>query len=602
MEVDKMSRYITNFSLIALFLVVALCATADFNNNSPVSKKIKLDINPTDVIHWQAEVGQINAMNEVKIGLRLQTDKNYLIYHHNLKFQGDIGFTLNKVTAPKTKTIMDVISQKMVEAYDDGEFYLIFQGFEKPKATSFTLSITYTACTERICLFPYTQSLKVPLYVTTESNMARVDVKGGTISPKNPEVKGDFEQNLASKIDQGTFSLPVLLAILFLGGLLTNLTPCIFPMIPITIRILSSQGKTPWLSSILYGSGIIVTYTSLGIIVSMSSLMFGSLFASDIFNFLFFVIFLLLGITMLGFGNFSWLQSLGTKMTTNRWPHLNTFLMGGAAGLVAAPCAGPILVALIAYAATAGGGSKFLFFAYSSGFALPYIFLGFLASKATKLKVSANIQNGVKLLFAACMFGLALYYLRIPFYKYLDPLKDIWQPIALTIMGIGIAAILIYLKYIKSQQALVVAFIPALTLGIGLFATSQWLTSSDPTSSRLKWYKSEEVGFKQALEEKKPILIDFWAEWCEACKKLDSTTFVDPEIQGELGQNWITIKLDLTLDDEWVDTIRAKYGLKGLPVLGLLPFDANIRKIEKINGYVSAKNLISRLKEFKNSQ
>src|SRR5690606_35442186 len=132
----------------------------------------------------------------------------------------------------------------------------------------------------------------------------------------------------------------LLLGIVLLGGLLSNLTPCVYPMIPITLRLLGRQGSSPYLSASFYALGIVISYSTLGLIASLSGGMFGAMMATKTFNIIFAVLMFVLGITMLGFGDFSKIQMLGNRLGSGAPSLRNTFLMGTGAGLVAAPCTG----------------------------------------------------------------------------------------------------------------------------------------------------------------------------------------------------------------------------------------------------------------------
>jgi cytochrome c biogenesis protein CcdA len=127
--------------------------------------------------------------------------------------------------------------------------------------------------------------------------------------------------------------------------------------------------------------------------------MFGAMMASKTFNIIFAIVMITLGITMLGFGNFSKLQMIGGRLGAGKPSLRNTFFMGAGAGLVASPCTGPILAALLAYTAKnhTVAESSALLLVYSIGFALPYILLGGAAARASQVKVPPQIQIAVKL-------------------------------------------------------------------------------------------------------------------------------------------------------------------------------------------------------------
>jgi thiol:disulfide interchange protein DsbD len=146
------------------------------------------------------------------------------------------------------------------------------------------------------------------------------------------------------------------------------------------------------------------------------------------------------------------------------------------------------------------------------------------------------------------------------------------------------------------------SLVPSIILGIFVFSLSQTLTSKPKGSSEsgyvITWLKTEESAFIEAKNTGKPILIDMWAEWCEACKKMDITTFVDGNVQKELSENWISLKLDLTESNDANDAIQEKYGLQGLPTLVLVPSTGDIEKKQNLAGYIGPSMLVTNLQQF----
>lgn len=566
------------------------------------------DIEPPDVIHWQAAGGRVYQDNVIEVGIRLFTEMEFTLYTDKVTFAAP-GFKLLKIIAPTTQKLLDPISNSEVDVYAGGDFLLYFQSVDSYQSKSFKVSVNYLGCTTRICLFPYTDVVDVPVFATQKPSPLSNE-SDEAVSASNPEsedfavskkieVEGSFEERWAEKVSKGEFSWIFLMVIVLLGGLATNLTPCVAPMLPITLRLLGNQKLPPLLSSSLYAFGIMVTYTALGSIAVLSGSAFGTFMQSSIVNVGFSLVMAMLGLSMLGFGDLSKLQNIGARIGSGKPSIKNTFLMGAGAGLVAAPCTGPVLGALLTY--TAGQQNPnlglLLMAVYSFGFALPYVLLGSAASKASTMRVPHYVQLFIKIGFGAVMFGLALYYLRVPLYAFVKIIKPYYGIISLTGLAAGTMIGIAWLINAKFHNNKFFMAIIAFVLGVGLFGGSQWITQSSNTE--LTWHRSKDEAFKVAASTGKPILMDNWAEWCEACKKMDVTTFVDQQVMDELAENWVLLKLDLTEGTEEDDAHMAEYGINGLPTLILLPSNGETEQARSIIGYVSAGGMLKHLNEFK---
>jgi thiol:disulfide interchange protein DsbD len=293
---------------------------------------------------------------------------------------------------------------------------------------------------------------------------------------------------------------------------------------------------------------------------------------------------------------------LGQKLGSGKPSLHNTFAMGIGAGFVAAPCTGPILAALLAYTARQESSvvaSSVLLLVYSIGFGLPYMALGGAASKMSQIKLNPMIQIGVKILFASVMFGLALYYLRIPFYGFIETMRGSWQPIAISFLSIGVLVLGVWLSSPILAANKLATILPTTLLGIGIFATSQWLTTANASGRSVAWVKDEAEAFRLAQATGKPVLIDMWAEWCEACKKMDATTFKDSLILDEVERYWIPLKLDLTELDEKSEKIQSHYNVQSLPTLVLSAPTKDHTRYKNLGGFVEASTLIQHLAEYR---
>ena len=576
-----------------------------------------LTVSPHEVVHWTSAGATTVDRNTVEVSLRLSTDRGFALYQERIKFAPPFGFSEIAKSAPAGTLKPDPISGQPAQLIDGGEFIIRFSGPVATLGSNVPVSVTYTACAEGVCLFPFTEKLNVAL-VDAQLNiqssgevpmLAPADSAQYKAVPSVDQV--DFESGLARQLESGKLSIWALLLIVFVGGLLTNLTPCVAPMIPITIRVLSGRGGHGLRNASLYAAGILVTYTIAGVAAGLSGGLFGSILANAKFNLFFAGVMAALGLTMLGYGNFSSLQNLGMKFGSGKPSILNVFLMGAGAGLVASPCTGPILAALLAYSAKSGSfaESVALITTYSLGFALPYVFLGGAAAKVSKIKVNYRVQIATKLVFASIMFALALYYLRVPAYALLQELKPHFSMLSGIFGPLGLAMLLVWIAVPFLHNSKAMSLAPAIVLAIGIFSASQLYFSPSSRADlpgddgaglngSISWLKDEATAYAAAKASNKPILIDAWAEWCDACKKMDVTTFEDPNVVAELNENWILLKLDLTEGSDANDALQDKYSLQSLPTLTLIPATGDLTGKDVVMGYTPPETLLGRMREF----
>lgn len=559
------------------------------------------DVKPQDVIHWDVTSSTVDPQGTVTVGLRLRTEQEFTIYQNKLFFNPPAGYALDTIKNPKTTTFVDPIERKEVQVFTGGDFDVTFKSLAGSPPDEIELGIKYVGCTRVICLFPYTQVVRAKLFKSTTfaAPTATETVEQGKPEKQpDPKLNASFESRLASQLEAKNLSFGLILLIAFVGGLLTNLTPCVAPMIPITIRVLAKQSKRPFINSSMYSLGLMGTYTILGVIAAWSASLFGGFIAHPLVAGAFSIFMFLFGFSMIGFGNWSRLQQIGNKFGSGKESLVNTFFMGAGAGLVAAPCTGPVLASILTYTATSMGiaQSAFILAVYSAGFALPYVFLGQLAHRASQFRVRPHTQIATKMVFSSIMFGLGFYYLRLLLYPLLLAIKPHFLTISVVALGIGFAGIIAVIRAAHLHHKKFFLALPTVVFGLGLFAGSQFLTTA--TEHNLVWHFGEETALQAAKSQGKPLVIDAWAEWCEACKKMEITTFADPIVQAYLQKSWTLGKIDLTEQDAKSEALQNKYAIVGLPSLILLPANGDISKKEILAGFVDVATLMTKLQKF----
>jgi thiol:disulfide interchange protein DsbD len=383
----------------------------------------------------------------------------------------------------------------------------------------------------------------------------------------------------------------------FVGGLLVCLTPCVYPMVAITVSVFgarsdTSRGRSMWLST-AFVLGIAAMFTPLGLVAGLTGSLFGSALSNPWVTTFIAIVFLGLAASM--FGAFEFMLPSGV---TNRLARVGgggyggAFLIGLVSGLVAAPCTGPVLTGILLWIGktrSAGLGSLVLF-AFSLGLGIPFWLVG---TFAVKLPRAGRWMLWTKSFFGIVLSVLALYFLQnvlrpLASFAHLGDSRPLLAA-ALLVGGLLLGAI--HLSFDGGRLLGLRKAAGILGAISGCLLLVAWL---EAPQGQLQWEHSEPAATQRASSEAKPVLLDFTAEWCGACKELARHTFADPTVQREASR-FVAVRVDATSDDDpAVDQLKDKYGVVGLPTVILL--GANGRERARITQFVPPDQFLSTLR------
>jgi thioredoxin:protein disulfide reductase len=384
-------------------------------------------------------------------------------------------------------------------------------------------------------------------------------------------------------------------ASVFIGGFLTSLTPCVYPLIPITVSLFGGRGEdVPRSRAMLlassYVGGIGVMYAGLGVFSALAGRAFGTFMANAWIMVPIATLFVIMAASMFGAFELNLPPSLQQRLTSVGGKGFSgAFAMGLVGGIIAAPCTGPVLASVLAYVATtrsvAIGGS--LLFTYALGMGVLFFAI---AAFAIALPKSGAWMETVKSVFGVVMLVAALYFLRNvvpPLMRYGQPSTKFFALNAgLAVAGIALGAV--HLSFhgdlmTKLRKGFGVALLVAGVFGAIAAVLAPRVVIAG--GLKLDWIKGEKAGVAAARAAHRPAVIDFFAEWCIPCRELDKKTFADDKVAHEL-QRFTLVKMDCSQDDDpVVKETTARYHADTLPTVIILDSDGKVA--QKVDHFVS---------------
>jgi len=408
-----------------------------------------------------------------------------------------------------------------------------------------------------------------------------------------------------SALQMGHFTLTFVLVAA--GGFLTALSPCVYPLIPITIAVFGARDTQSRLQAFSlatsYMLGMVLLYAVLGTAFASAGKVFGTLLANHyvVFGFAFFCA--LMAASMLGAFELRLPATLQTRLSVlGGHGYRGAFVMGLVSGLVAAPCTGPVLSVLLTFIASSQ--NLFLGFAlmlaFGIGLGLPFLILATYSSSLKSLPKSGVWMEWVKSILAVVMIGLALYYAQFASTKLRVLLQYANKPTAgiLVIVGLLLGAIHLSLhntslitRLRKISGAIIVA-----TGGFLFFQAPEMYAST--VANHVAWRTDEAAALAEAHKQHKPIIIDFFATWCAACLELDEKVYSQAPVIHDL-ERFIPLKIDGTDETDAVTALYKKYDIKGLPTVIFIDQNGKVLKSPRITGFTPAEEFLKTLQQVK---
>ena len=596
--------------VIALLLRVTACFATDFLDPEQAFK-VKAELNNAQsvVVHWDIAKGYKLYRDKVKVGV--QSGKAQL----------------QAPVLPKSIRVTDPTSGETVEIYHDT------LTVEVPLVKTdglFTLSVEYQGCAEDgLCYPPMTRLFKVDPKKPGALSLAEENAGAsapGAEKPNPPvlskQVSADNDLSLAKATLAGGSLWKISLAFLAFG-LLLSFTPCVLPMIPILSSIIVGEGdvnrRRSFLMAVAYCLGMALVYTSLGVAAGLAGEGLAGALQKPWVLALFAVLLVFLSLSMFDVYQLQMPASIQNKLNnTSRnikgGRFAGVFIMGALSALIVGPCvAAPLAGTLVYISQTKDvflGGLAL--FSMAMGMSVPLLLVGL--SAGSLLPKAGAWMIGVKYVFGLMLIAVAIWMV--------SPVLP--AQVAMIFWGAFAILCAVFLNVFKaSPEKLSIAQRFGKTFGIVLLilgllelvgAASGGTNALEPLAqfhsvSQLSGGSGEEnkVNFTRirsaseldrALQSaNQPVMLDFFADWCVACKEMDRFTFHDKKVIDQL--NGLTLlQVDVTANTEDDRVLMKRFGLFGPP--GIIFFDKTGKEIpeSRIVGILDANSFVDHITKY----
>ncbi|NLI74833.1 MAG: protein-disulfide reductase DsbD [Candidatus Riflebacteria bacterium] len=598
--------------------------------------------------------------------LTIAVAPDHHLYRERTKLEAEAGSLT--VAWPPAKVKVDPFENKPVEIFDAGEHQVGFSLTGWPVAASPALTLDWHGCSSQTCFMPERKTFPVAWPADRPTGAPAADpaaparaapssetrpegpaaplpaaaTPAGQSSQAAPAAAAAIPPTAAGEVgpsatpapsrgasDAGAVATPGgtydfgrtlrerglawALLVAFLGGFLVSLTPCVYPMIPITLSIIGGRQENTSFGrglglSVTYVAGLSLTYALLGLIVAVFGAQVRGLLQGPTFQLGMAVIFVLLALSMFDLFLLQVPDTLRQRFVGVRSTGPGgIFLLGMVSGLMASPCVAAPLAGILAFIAASGslllGFTMLLAFAWGMGLIL--VLIGAFSGSLNALPRAGDWMVTIKEFYGFLLLGAAFYFAQ-PF------IGSPWAGLLTAALLAAFAGFLGLFRPVSAEARLgervsrclgVVAL--AVACAFAVSSAGQWglclqppepAAAAAPAAGLPFWHDRLADGLAQAAREGKPVFVDFRADWCTICLELEKTVFPHPDVAGTL-QKYVLVKIDATDPDEATTEVLRQFVVVGLPTLVVLGADGRERPGLRVTGDVAVADLTRLLRE-----
>ena len=560
-------------------------------------------LDPEMAFRFSARV--LDASN---IEVRYQIADGYYLYRERFAFAAEpAGVKLGPAQIPEGKKKKDEFFGEVQTHRGELKFIVPVESAADGKVS---LTATSQGCADvGVCYVPLESKVQLVMAggAAVAAGVARARdggdplsrILGQTDSKTPPSAMSTAaEDSRIAALFQGNFWL--LIASFFGFGLLLSFTPCVLPMIPILSGIIVGRGVTVtrlqgFVLSAAYVLGMAIAYAIAGVLAGLSGAMLSAALQNPWVLGGFATVFVMLAMSMFGLYELQLPARLQTRLTdtSNRLPggrFAGVFAMGVLSALIVGPCVAAPLAGALLYISQSRDGmlGGVALFAMALGMGVPLLVVG--ASAGALLPKAGPWMDAVKRFFGVLLIAVAIYLVSpvIPmavqmlawavllivsavFLRAIDPLPQQVYGVQRFAKGVGVIALLTGAAYMAGALSGAKDILRPLS---GLLSDAATPAASEPLFKRIANGTELDAAIKAAVG--KPVLLDFYADWCVSCKEMEQFTFTDAHVKQRLA-GMVKIQADVTANNAEHQALLKRFRLFGPP--GIIFFDKNGKEI-----------------------